>query len=54
MHGHGDKPYLCPYEGCERGASGTGFPRHWNPRDHMRRVHNDPEPPRSSANGSSP
>jgi hypothetical protein len=47
MHGHGDKPYLCTYEGCERGASGNGFPRHWNLRDHMRRVHNDPGPPKS-------
>lgn len=52
MHGHGDKPYLCTYEGCERGASGNGFPRHWNLRDHMRRVHNDPGPTRSSASGS--
>ncbi|RFU34599.1 hypothetical protein B7463_g1735, partial [Scytalidium lignicola] len=42
MHGHGDKPYLCTYEGCERGQAGNGFPRHWNLRDHMKRVHNDP------------
>ncbi|KAH8820035.1 hypothetical protein F5884DRAFT_865705 [Xylogone sp. PMI_703] len=42
MHGHGDKPYLCTYEGCERGQPGNGFPRHWNLRDHMKRVHNDP------------
>lgn len=42
MHGHGDKPYLCKYEGCERGVAGNGFPRHWNLRDHMKRVHNDP------------
>ncbi|KAI1826233.1 hypothetical protein F4861DRAFT_537339 [Xylaria intraflava] len=41
MHGHGDKPYLCTYEGCERATSGNGFPRQWNLRDHMRRVHND-------------
>lgn len=41
MHGHGDKPYLCTYEGCERAISGNGFPRQWNLRDHMRRVHND-------------
>jgi hypothetical protein len=54
MHGHGDKPYLCTYEGCERGASGNGFPRHWNLRDHMRRVHNDPGPPKSNASGSPP
>lgn len=54
MHGHGDKPYLCTYEGCERGATGNGFPRHWNLRDHMRRVHNDPGPAKSNASGSPP
>lgn len=41
MHGHGEKPYLCLYEGCERSFPGNGFPRQWNLRDHMRRVHND-------------
>ncbi|KAL1875226.1 hypothetical protein Daus18300_003297 [Diaporthe australafricana] len=41
MHGHGDKPYLCTYEGCDRAVPGNGFPRNWNLRDHMRRVHND-------------
>lgn len=41
MHGHGDKPYLCTYEGCERSNPGCGFPRQWNLKDHMRRVHND-------------
>ena len=41
MHGHGDKPYLCTYEGCDRALSGNGFPRQWNLKDHMRRVHND-------------
>ncbi|KAK3379354.1 hypothetical protein B0T24DRAFT_646982 [Lasiosphaeria ovina] len=41
MHGHGEKPYLCTYEGCERAETGHGFPRQWNLRDHMRRVHND-------------
>jgi len=41
MHGHGDKPYLCTYEGCDRAAPGNGFPRQWNLKDHMRRVHND-------------
>lgn len=41
MHGHGDKPYLCSYEGCDRALPGNGFPRNWNLRDHMRRVHND-------------
>lgn len=41
MHGHGDKPYLCTYDGCDRALPGNGFPRNWNLRDHMRRVHND-------------
>jgi hypothetical protein len=41
MHGHGEKPYLCSYEGCERSVAGHGFPRQWNLKDHMRRVHND-------------
>lgn len=44
MHGHGEKPYLCTYEGCERSHAGHGFPRQWNLRDHMRRVHNDNGP----------
>jgi hypothetical protein len=54
MHGHGDKPFLCTHEGCERGVAGNGFPRHWNLRDHMKRVHNDPGPPKSNASGSPP
>ncbi|KAK3333925.1 hypothetical protein B0T19DRAFT_140955 [Cercophora scortea] len=41
MHGHGEKPYLCSYDGCERSLPGRGFPRNWNLRDHQRRVHND-------------
>lgn len=41
MHGHGDKPYLCTYDGCDRALPGNGFPRQWNLKDHMRRVHND-------------
>ena len=56
MHGHGEKPYMCTYEGCDRSISGHGFPRQWNLRDHMRRVHNDngaiaqpASPPPSSA-----
>ncbi|KAH8650376.1 hypothetical protein BGZ60DRAFT_534458 [Tricladium varicosporioides] len=44
MHGHGDKPYLCTHESCERSVPGNGFPRHWNLRDHMKRVHNDLAP----------
>ncbi|KAL2068953.1 hypothetical protein VTL71DRAFT_15291 [Oculimacula yallundae] len=56
LHGHGDKPFLCSYESCERGIPGNGFPRHWNLRDHMKRVHNDPgqAPSKSNASGSPP
>lgn len=41
LHGHGDKPYSCNYTGCERSLPGNGFPRQWNLKDHMKRVHND-------------
>ncbi|KAF3353236.1 hypothetical protein VdG1_04595 [Verticillium dahliae VDG1] len=54
MHGHGDKPFLCSYDGCDRALPGNGFPRQWNLRDHMRRVHNDsriPGSPTSSTTG---
>ncbi|KAK1971861.1 C2H2 transcription factor [Colletotrichum sublineola] len=54
MHGHGDKPFLCSYEGCDRAMHGNGFPRQWNLKDHMRRVHNDngvPGSPTSASNG---
>ncbi|KFY37696.1 hypothetical protein V494_04658 [Pseudogymnoascus sp. VKM F-4513 (FW-928)] len=45
MHGHGEKPFLCTAEKCDRAIPGNGFPRHWNLRDHMKRVHNTvPEP----------
>jgi hypothetical protein len=40
-HGHGDKPFSCTYPGCDRAQPGNGFPRQWNLRDHMKRVHND-------------
>ncbi|KAG8525675.1 uncharacterized protein KY384_000435 [Bacidia gigantensis] len=40
LHGHGNKPYLCLYTDCERSQPGQGFPRQWNLRDHLRRVHN--------------
>jgi hypothetical protein len=40
MHGHGEKPFLCTFEGCERGAPGNGFPRHWNLGYHLKSVHN--------------
>lgn len=40
MHGHGEKPFLCTIQDCERSKPGNGFPRHWNLNDHMKRVHN--------------
>ena len=39
LHGHGDKPYRCRFRGCDRAQHGQGFPRLWNLRDHMKRVH---------------
>lgn len=54
MHGHGEKPFLCTYTDCDRSIPGNGFPRHWNLRDHLRRVHNDLGPAKSTASGGSP
>jgi hypothetical protein len=50
LHGHGDNPYLCLFEGCDRSIQGYGFPRRWNLYDHMKRVHeyNASEQPSSS------
>ncbi|KAF2171185.1 hypothetical protein M409DRAFT_18302 [Zasmidium cellare ATCC 36951] len=48
MHGHGDRPHLCFYPGCERGIPGNGFPRRYNLFDHMKRVHDHKEDPASS------
>lgn len=44
LHGHGEKPYLCTFEGCDRSVPGNGFPRHWNMFDHMKRVHGFEKP----------
>ncbi|KAJ9605485.1 hypothetical protein H2200_010142 [Cladophialophora chaetospira] len=38
-HTHGMNPYLCKFPDCERAREGMGFPRRWNQRDHMKRVH---------------
>ncbi|KAF2725923.1 hypothetical protein K431DRAFT_299645 [Polychaeton citri CBS 116435] len=48
MHGHGERPHLCWYTGCERGMSGNGFPRRYNLFDHMKRVHDHKETPSTS------
>ena len=39
MHGHGPKPYLCHFKDCDRAQENNGFPRSWNLKDHMKRVH---------------
>lgn len=55
MHGHGERPHLCFYPGCERGIPGNGFPRRYNLFDHMKRVHDHKEEPqqeRAADNGS--
>lgn len=44
LHNHGMNPYLCLYPGCERNRPDNGFPRRWNQRDHMKRVHGWDEP----------
>ena len=41
MHGHGVNPYLCPVPTCERAKPDGGFPRSWNLKDHVKRVHAD-------------
>jgi hypothetical protein len=38
-HNHGLNPYLCIFPSCERAKAPNGFPRAWNRRDHMMRVH---------------
>jgi hypothetical protein len=40
MHGHGEKPFLCTFEGCERGVPGNSFSRRRYVDKHMKRVHN--------------
>jgi len=47
MHNHGMNPYLCEFPDCERARPDNGFPRRWNQRDHMKRVH-DYEPSETS------
>ncbi|RMZ90413.1 hypothetical protein DV736_g2348, partial [Chaetothyriales sp. CBS 134916] len=39
MHCHGMNPYLCKFPNCPRSQPENGFPRSWNRRDHMKRVH---------------
>lgn len=54
LHGHGDNPHLCLFEGCDRSVPGNGFPRRWNLFDHMRRVHDYTSSERSSSPEPSP
>ena len=41
LHGHGVNPYLCPVPTCERAKEDGGFPRSWNLKDHVKRVHGE-------------
>ena len=36
---HGLNPFMCKFPDCDRAREGMGFPRRWNQRDHMKRVH---------------
>lgn len=54
LHGHGDNPHLCFFEGCDRSIPGYGFPRRWNLYDHMRRVHDYVSSERHSSPETSP
>ena len=55
MHGHGAKPFLCKFEGCERAHENHGFPRRWNLLDHMKRVHAySPSEPSNNSDSPSP
>ncbi|KAF9888135.1 hypothetical protein FE257_009271 [Aspergillus nanangensis] len=54
LHGHGDNPHLCLFDGCERAVPGFGFPRRWNLFDHMRRVHDYASSDRPSSPDASP
>ena len=54
LHGHGDNPHLCLFEGCDRSVPGYGFPRRWNLHDHMRRVHDYTSSERPSSPETSP
>ncbi|KAJ5153491.1 uncharacterized protein N7482_009969 [Penicillium canariense] len=54
MHGHGECPHLCLFEGCERSVPGFGFPRRWNLHDHMKRVHDYTSSDRHSSPEASP
>ena len=39
LHCYGENPHLCHFSGCERALERNGFPRKWNLKDHMKRVH---------------
>jgi hypothetical protein len=54
LHGHGENPHLCHFPGCERAQERNGFPRKWNLKDHMKRVHGWEESDDSPSSGSPP
>jgi hypothetical protein len=51
MHNHLHNPYFCDYPDCERAKAPNGFPRKWNQRDHMKRVHGWLHPSEESERG---
>jgi hypothetical protein len=54
LHGHGENPHLCHFPTCERAQERNGFPRKWNLKDHMKRVHGWEESEDSPSSGSPP
>lgn len=54
MHGHGERPNLCAYPGCDRSLPGNGFPRRYNLFDHMKRVHDYKDTSEASSRKVSP
>ncbi|WPH02426.1 Hypothetical protein R9X50_00529000 [Acrodontium crateriforme] len=54
MHGHGERPNLCAYHGCDRSLPGNGFPRRYNLFDHMKRVHDYKDTSETSSRKVSP
>jgi hypothetical protein len=54
LHGHGENPHLCRFSTCERALERNGFPRKWNLKDHMKRVHGWEESEDSPSSDSPP
>ena len=54
LHCYGENPHLCHFPGCERALERNGFPRKWNLKDHMKRVHGWEESEDSPSSDSPP